>query len=952
MTASPITRDEAVSFVSTATAGVPSYWVSVGERVRGSASTNRGRQYEWDQMQAGTYSPTLINTDGALNPVNTSSPYAPNVQPRRPYRKRYQYPAGPQLLTGDQATMGEATPLAVGTLASAFGMGSGYDTLCAIVSSGSAFQGTQVLQATIPAASPTGHEVFFGWQWTMHPGQAHSFQGRVRVPGGAVSPTLHASLVWVDLTGTQITESAGTHTAITAGSATWISLSVTGTPPANAAGGYARITLDSASGAFTAQTDGWQVELAAAPSTWVVPGAWGNVFYGSMDRWPVSFDKAGTYMQTQPVVQDAFAVLSQTYPLPPFYEDVLASSPTFFFPLDDADGSAVFRELTGTFSPAPIANSPAGAGSLQPGQGASATVGFMGAPGPVVAFDNVDGASLVATELPGTFIELDSVGIQGPPVSGNWTRMFAFQAGAIPSNTGTLWSANQASWKVGGSILPGAVGAFLLGTNSAAPDQGKLAIELVTNSTVTLVETAGSVCDGNWHLCFLVSSGAGTLVQLYFDASPITIYSGGTAGVPLKALESDTLGQISLSGNLANYQGLQANMAHVAQWSSALTSTQIVNLSNSWRFGYLGERTGVRYARILAYAGWTGPTNIQIGSTANMGAATDIDGVTDAFSLLQNVVTTENGNHYVDAGGVIHFESRSARYDQLNPQWVFGNNVAAGELPFENQPTFDFDLDHVANQAMVSLTSTNQTFTSNVPSSQAQYGVLTLQRTINVEFPQEAADAAAYMAGRYAQPLLRVSSLTLRPSTSPAMWAVLAAGLEISSRVRVNYRTVGQAVTASVPAVQSDAFVEAIAWTVDPSTGDDLVVLQLSPADLNIYWLWAAMHTTLHAAATSGTATITCNPLPDSATNPAAASFAVGMQVTLDVGTASAETLTVASFGSTTAGYASFTITFTTNLAHNHAVNAVVCEAIPAGQTDPTVWDVASVLGSTTILAY
>jgi hypothetical protein len=49
-------------------------FTEVTGRTMGSGGTQRGRQYELDQVRTGELSTTLANTDGILDPTNTSGP--------------------------------------------------------------------------------------------------------------------------------------------------------------------------------------------------------------------------------------------------------------------------------------------------------------------------------------------------------------------------------------------------------------------------------------------------------------------------------------------------------------------------------------------------------------------------------------------------------------------------------------------------------------------------------------------------------------------------------------------------------------------------------------------------------------------------------------------------------------------------------------------------------------
>ena len=945
MTGAPQVRwDEAISFAAGLSTVNPPSWVSVAQRVKGQAGVTRGRQYESDQQQAGQYQPTLINQDGALSPVNTSSPFWPNVTPRRPYRKRFQYPITANILSLDQAT-GGSTQANGAVVDSVVPPWTSFGFFWHILAQADAFVGPNVFSQSITSAQSAPFAAADMDGWSILPGAAHSAQVQMRAPAGLSNVQVRVVLLWRTTNNAVIASSVGSTVTLVAGSSTWVPVTVSGVAPTSAAGGTLQIQMVN-SVTTNWQASGFQVEYATSPSTWGTPGTWYPVLSGWTDRFPVGFDKNGTYTLSTPTVLDSFAVLSQLYPPPPFYADVLALGPSFFYPLDDPEGAAVFRELTGNLNPATEVSSPTGVGTIATGQGIQSTLpsgGILGAPGSVVTMTNPNTGSV--PNMACSAISLSSTGTTGFPtgLGTGWSRMIAFNNSGAGTTAGALWVASNPSFV-------GTQNIFDIGLG-ATPSAG-IVFELFSSTAGSIWSPpVGSFSDGNWHLMIVTLSANEKTCTVYMDGSVVFTNTTATSQSP-SGVTSDNIGAFVYPGANQFYEGYNGSVAHAAQFNFPLTAAQVTALYNSWRPAWSPEPSGERYQRILAWANYVGPQQIQGGNTLDMGPANDVDGQTDAFTLLSNVVTTEAGNHYVRADGTVVFEQRSTRYDQLNPTFTFGSNVAGGEFPFADLG-FDFDLDHVANQAEITINASGQVITVPSAASQAQYGTLTLQRTINVVNQQEAVDAANYTVNRYNQPQLRVDSITLAPSRySPdggvtfPLWAVCGQ-LEISTRIRINMRPLGQ------PLIQFDGFVEQVNWTVDPDSGDTLLVAQVSPADLNLYWVLSALHTTVHTAATAGSNTVVLDALPDSASNPASASFCSGLQLTLDSqNPALSETLTVASFSATSPGYTTFTVTFTTNLAHNHAVGSIAVEKLGVGQTIPTAWDIASVLGSTTTLAY
>jgi hypothetical protein len=683
----------------------------------------------------------------------------------------------------------------------------------------------------------------------------------------------------------------------------------------------------------TVYVTGVQFEVGSSPSTWQDPGTAYQIITPYVERWPQDFAELdGTYGTSDIVGDDAFIGLSQ-FTLPqPFVAELLALAPNFLFQLAEPAGATACTDTAGKRPPAPVENSPFGAGSLTFGNPvASATTpgAFVGSAGPVATFNN-NSTSTGTVQLAETFVSIGKTTTSpGPPNTGAWTRLLAFRASAAPAggHDYMLWYCTPASWYANASLL-----------QMHLEVTGVLGVQFtdITGAAGVAYTGGGSLCDGNWHLVAVGLDPASGTNTVWVDGVSVATAAGV---VSAQGFSVDTLGALVLPGSNRYSNGFVGDMAFAAEVPLLLTNAQMTNLYNSWRLASSGESSGARVNRVLTWIGWPGQVAVDTGSTASMGPATDLAGAT-ALDALNNIALTENGNFYTSSAGVLTFKGRNARYNQATPVYVFGGSQTAGEWPFE-YVKFGFDPSHLMSDVQVTQYG-GPTVTAYDAASRTRSWPRVYQRTVNTTSLPEVADAANYLLSQNKVARQRVDVLRLHPSAVPGLFAVCL-NLELGMRIRVNQRPVG------APAQVFDGFIEKIEWSWDPNAGDVWVTLQCSPANLVKYWVLAALHTTLHAQANAGANTISINALPDAATNVLASSLPAGYQLTLDPGNpAIAETVTIAPGGipSTTVGYASATLTIVGTLAHTHLVNAVVCEALPAGLTDPAAYDSLSVLGA------
>lgn len=903
--------------------------IGMSLRSRKQTGIQRGRQYELDQVRSGNAVTVWANTDGALDPGNSAGPWYGHVNLFTPYRLRAQWPPTANLLTQVQATGGDLGGYSPGPIPAGAAIVSNADNSGGtIASSGTAWQGSSVLQFTIAASSPSGREACYTAQPAVEPGATYSVQLQVRNVTGSTTLGVRAHLEWFDATGSSLGADTGSSASLVgAANAAWTQITAIGTAPSTAAYGWFGVRLAGASPASPVllQVDGWQLELDSTPTAWIAPGTWYPLYAGWIDRLPQSWEMSGTYGIVTPGAYDTFALLSQQLLLDPLTEEITARSPRFLYTLADPQGSSLVADSTGTMPPASIAVSKYGAGSLTLGTqitAASTTGVYTGSTGTVAELVNPNPGT--ATVSAATYVDLRSAGIKGP-TGGTWSRMIAFRyTGPTPSalQFATLWAGLGSNYT--GPPVPG-------GSQAAAyvDQNGHVNAVALDDSSAggTLTDTSVNVVDSNWHLIIW-----GARAGQQFISVDGNYTSGGSSYATQSTLANDNVGawvDPSTGGN--TYNNYKGDLAFACEWPSYLTSTDCSTIYTAWKNAFAGESSGARYARILGWAGYTGATDLQTGLTTSMGSAIGIAGQ-DALSALQAVVDTESGAHYVARDGILAFRARSDRYNKLTPTYVFGERTDLGEIPYEGLAA-EFDTTRIANVAVVTQASTNQKFTDQDRASISSYGQRQLTRTVNSTSPQECQDAASYLVSRYRQPARRVASLVLHPSAMPSTLWPVCLSLELGTRIRVMRRPLGLA------ASQIDCFVENIDWRIDDQ-GEAVVTLQCSPVDLSPYGLFAAFHTTLASSVSPGATTIIINTGADT-TNVARAQLASLQQLYISPGTGSQETVTIATGGVpvTSPGWATCTLTLPSPITLSHAAGAVVCGILPAGVTDPTTWD-------------
>lgn len=913
-------------------AGSDAVWTDLTKRLIASWGTARGRQFELDAIQPGTWKGTWDNADGMLDPTNPKSPLNGTLLPYRPFRVRAQLPASTNRLTIDQATGGEGTPLLgqisdPAIISSSGPTGALFGPISAVSGHGpfTSWQGTHLWATGVQSGSPG---VPFIIDVPVAAGNTYSFSAYVSaVPysaGTFGTVTVQMTVAWAGPTITAAFVNSSTVQINTANPQAWTRLSVTGAPPAGATMASVGIQITVAPTAVMwLCSDGWQVELGPAPTPWTTPGAWYPMYTGAVERFPQVWTQGGSWGKVTPTAVDTLSLLAQTV-----FTDLVSAAvnaaipnvlPSFYYPLNEQSGATTFADSTGQRAEATGYNGVVAGVTIT-----STDRGWTPAAAPranCVTIPPDPSGPIPYLSIPpdsnGTFLNLAT----------GFTRMIAFKPQSLSFGS-YLWSVTG---NMGRSPVYGFE--FYLDVNSSALWVG----HPPNTKNATGWVNVGAPAVGDWHLAFLSVDSSGNVIGALDGNTPVTATI--TPALPAGyTFTQDLIGQSAIeytypAQNVADaYSG---DVAFVAQWPAAMTGAQMTALWTTWQFAANGESSGSRYSRILGYAGYTGVSNIDGGASQSLGPATDLQN-RDALSCLQAVVDTENGQHYVDAAGNINFLARTRRYVAFTPQIVFGENTAAGEVPYEDVQ-FDFDPTRLANTVVITQQSTNAPISAvDRPSVQA-YGVRSMTRTNQSTSLLEIRDAANWLLRRYKAPQLRVAALKVRPTTLTAWAACLA--LELGAPVGIMRRPVG-----GTP-ITFNGYVERLAWSVDDQA-NAILEMEVSPAAATAVWNAAAFHTTVAVAASAGAAVLQIPATSD------AAQFGSDLPVNtqLNVGAGSTyETVTVTARPSTgSGGYLNIPVTA---LQYAHPAGDPVTDNIslilPSNK-----WDSAAVLDSTTILGY
>lgn len=772
-------------------------------------SSERGRQYELDQIQAGTLTIDVHDPLELLNPDNAASIYNTGAKSVIPYRAAQVWAMWPNqpgsgniINTRVDADFDPSFELNPSAALGLWVRAGGTTTLA---QSGVQHQdGTKALLVT---QSVAGAGAGITNAFYTAPQLTYTFSAYV-FPTGGCAVTL------------QIIDGAGTVRSVASTTTSaWQRLSLTW----NCVDTVEPVTIYGTGTATpTFYVDATMLEFGAVANTFTTTGPrlyW--QFTGYVERWPTQYDMEGVRATRQLYAVDPLAILSRIAIKQNYETTVKADSPKLYVPFSNSKPATSGGALS--------------TGTEQSSVGTSNVFG-----NPTYVISPTGAFNWASDQLPdGTpALVVTQQNANNPPIPGgsnqdtymdvlNGSLSFDTQAGGVME----VWAR---------PISGGFMAAGLMRGPAGTPTNYSLVIPQII---IERYPTGGIVFaydyDGAHFVSVLGSDVRGVDSQWHYYA--ITI-KNGTLAVMVDGSESGTFsvttpGRIGFNilAHVSANTGFGDPNAQIAVGRWAVYTTDIGYTQRLAHYnrgsGYINEKSGARVTRLLSQY-WAANGGGYIVANGYLAMAPDFgyDGRV-MLDVLQEIQESERGLIYADKGGSVVFEDRSSRYANQTPLWVFGENPAGAsptEYPYtgyvpDKDPTYTFSDANLSRPA-------NSNFAPMINSAtRTKYGQRVLTQTVQCNTDFDLTQAGIYYLQRYANASTRISVLVLDPSANPALWPVVLS-LEISQLVKVTRRNAGVTVSGNY-------YVEHIANQVDAETGKWTVTLQLSPQFVSSAWL-------------------------------------------------------------------------------------------------------------------
>jgi hypothetical protein len=278
--------------------------------------------------------------------------------------------------------------------------------------------------------------------------------------------------------------------------------------------------------------------------------------------------------------------------------------------------------------------------------------------------------------------------------------------------------------------------------------------------------------------------------------------NGAIYSVDTSLISYTLLGDYLTFGGRANSDGgaTGGRWSHLALWDRALSAAEISQLWSDDLCGP-GMTVDTRINTALDYIGFpAGMRDIQAGKSGLVRDSWSDN--TSVLSLLQKWAQADNGLLYMGDDGKVVYRNRHARLlTSPTPAYTFDCGADTGVEPGLEWVMDEDDVTNVVNLDV----NYGRKAQYRDEASIADYGEKPVDMALDIQSSDEGTDAAKYRLALYAQPIIRVSAITIDPSSVSAgtLWPA-ALNADIGTLIRLANLPV------QAPATQMDYFVESV----------------------------------------------------------------------------------------------------------------------------------------------
>jgi len=757
-------------------------WVPVTGRYL-SLDVTQGRQYELSALSTGEGTVTLDNPDGALQPPGAG--VFAGLTSGTPVRLRTYWPGGTWQISW----------------------------------SGNGAQGTPQINSGIILQFTAG-QAYTATAWA----------------GASAEWTLGLAIViyWRNPAGAQISTTTGPDTPVTGNGP--VLLAITGTAPAGCTQGniiiltrgtpptsvtfYAAAAPAGAGTIVVPPGASWAGENSATatplapwtPDPRGVPNItpWNVPFAGFLERLPQSWDSILRGQVTATIVDPWQA--ANYAPQPILLTEILNDLPYAYWPCIDPPGALQASNYApGNQNPLQVVLSKYGGGGMtisgSYGFGSNSS-GLLGAQGTLTltasgvfrasSQSGMWGEQAILTPQVGTGYSLLCTDPAFPPISAGVTieAWFATTSPFPYYNEDTSGSSVFAVMNSKEIIA-----AVLIENRPGAANPGPL--QFVVNS-----DTSGVVIGGA-NTAYRQNSGM-THVAVAFNQNSWKAYVNGqltASGDPGNISLPSRFTTITVNGiNGTNQNTLRAPYpqyyfmpysgytGHVAVFAGMLTQQRIQTHYQAGAGAMAGEPAAMRIERLLQAGNALGRRVILQESGNNIDlvvSCQDIAGSPASQAIGNLTQSLLPAMFYIAPTGDMFFQAKQASWNQP-ARWVLGEDIAAGDIVFDWDPTRvinEIQLSQLDDQSI-----TVPSVTAAEAASQLAYGTVSYQATGYLQLDSAnqnysdgpgLMDLANWLAGVYASPRLRLSQVTVDAAAYPGNWPFIL-GVSPGDMIQVN----------------------------------------------------------------------------------------------------------------------------------------------------------------------